>query len=93
MAKSWQCALWDNRMAYSKDDYMDLAEQIRGFLSNFTSEEIWEHRNSVKFVKSQFVSFAWSIYWRIDYNRYSYTNTQTETALKRILSSYSEVKK
>ena len=94
MAESYQCAMWDNRLKMTKEHYEDLQSQIRVLIKGYSRDVVWEHRKTVRFAKDQFISFCWSLYWKIDYKRYNsaYTDTQTESALKRILSAYKEIR-
>ena len=71
----------------------ELCDAIDKVLSAHSLKTITEHRNKVKYVKSQFVAFCWSIFYasKFDINKMykaGLHDTHIETALKRILSDF-----
>lgn len=58
-------------------------------------EELKEYRTTVRFVKDQFISFIWSVYWKIQteeirvaVNSEDLYDAHIETALKKIMKEY-----
>ena len=81
-------------MKITQTAYDRLQTEVLNVLAKYTDEQIAEHRQTVKFVKSQFVAFVWSIVHHTDNNTiawlYSqgYNDNHIETVLKKILKKY-----
>ena len=81
-------------MKMSKELFNELCEAIdTNVMSTHSIETITGHRQSVKFVKNQFISFCWSIYHasKFDSNKMykaGLNDSHIETTLKRILSDF-----
>ena len=81
-------------MKISKELFGELCDSIdSNVMSKHSLQKIIEHRNSVTYVKSQFISFCWSMFHasRFDckklYNA-GLNDNHIETALKRILADF-----
>lgn len=80
-------------MKMSKQLFGEVADAINAVMSKHSLQTITAHRQNVKFVKSQFISFCWSMFHasKFDYKRLygaGLDDTHIETALKRILSDF-----
>jgi hypothetical protein len=77
------------QMKMSKEDYQILETTINELLSSYTKEAILEARNSVRFVKCQFTSFCWKVYYKAKPQlKGEYQDSHRTTALKQILKEY-----
>jgi len=83
-------------MKITQTDYDRLQTSILNVLAKYTDEQITEHRKTVKYVKSQFIAFVWSIAHHADNNTIAwlcsqgYNDNHIETALKKILKRYKD---
>ena len=80
-------------MKISNELFDELCGAIDSVLSRVSLKVITEHRQNVKYVKSQFVAFCWSIFYasKFDYKKLydsGLNDSHIETALKRILSDF-----
>ena len=80
-------------MKMTKEDFGKLAGAIDKVITKHGLKIIIEHRQNVKYVKNQFISFCWSILYASKFNcKELYNNglhdDHIETALKRILSDF-----
>lgn len=80
-------------MKMSKELFSELCDSIDYLLSTNSLKVITEHRQNVKYVKSQFIAFCWSIFHASKFDcmklyRAGLDDTHIETALKRILSDF-----
>lgn len=80
-------------MKMSKELFSELCDSIDGVLSKHSLKVIADHRQNVKFVKDQFISFCWSMFHatKSDYSKFydaGLNDSHIETALKRILSDF-----
>ncbi len=86
--------LWGVIMKMSKETFGRLANAIDVVMSAHSLETIKKHRQTVKFVNNQFISFCWSMFHaskfgQTDREIYNTLNdSHIETALKRILSDF-----
>ena len=86
----------DNRMR--KEHYNTLQKSVNEVVVNVGLTEIKEFRKTVKFIDNQFTAFVW-VLWRNATDQefrtelYKYLNdAHVETALKKILSAYKEIR-
>jgi hypothetical protein len=80
-------------MKIKPEHYSELKSDIDNLISKHGKDTFIKQRAEVSFVKNQFVSFVWSVFWVIDYSKYrklyDYMNDDNiETALKSILSEF-----
>lgn len=80
-------------MKMSKELFDKLADAINKIMEFRSLEEIQEHRQNVKFVKSQFIAFCRSMFHASKFDVTKLYNAglhdiHIETALKRILSDF-----
>jgi len=80
-------------MKMTQEQFGQLADSIDAELSKHSLPVIIKHRQTVKYVKSQFISFCWSIFHASKFDcmpLYSagLNDSHIETALKRILSDF-----
>ena len=80
-------------MKMSKEHFNELCGAIDEVLQRHSLPQILKHRETIKFVKSQFVSFCLSIFHASKFDckeLYSagLNDSHIETALKRILSDF-----
>lgn len=80
-------------MKISQKDFVALSDSINAVISKHSLQAITEHRDNIRFVKNQFVSFCWSIFHasKFDYKPLydaGLNDSHIETALKRILSDF-----
>ena len=80
-------------MKMSKKLFDELTDAIDEVISRHSLQTIIKHRENVKYVNNQFVSFCWSIF---DASKYDckrlydsgLNDSHIKTALKRILSDF-----
>ena len=80
-------------MKMSKRLFGELAESIDNVMSKHSLKVITEHRQSVPYVKNQFIAFCWSMFHisKFDCKRLynaGLNDNHIETALKHILSDF-----
>ena len=80
-------------MKMTNELFDKLSDAIDGVMSKHSLKVIMEHRRNVKFVKSQFISFCWSMFYASKFDcKELYASGlhdgHIETALKRILSDF-----
>lgn len=80
-------------MKMSKKLFGKLADAIDGVMQSHSLKINIEHRQNIKFVKSQFIAFCWSMFHasKLDYTMFynaGLHDSHIETALKRILSDF-----
>ncbi len=81
-------------MKMSKELFADLCDTIdTNVVSRHSLQKLIDHRQSVKFVKDQFIAFCWSVFHASKYNSNrlydaGLNDSHIETALKRILSDF-----
>lgn len=80
-------------MKMSKKLFGELSDAIDNVMSKHSLKIITKHRQNIKYVKSQFISFCWSMFHtsKIGYTKFYYSglnDSHIETALKRILSDF-----
>ncbi len=80
-------------MKMTKETFGKLCDSIDVVLSAHSLKTITDHRANVKFVKNQFVSFCWSIFYASEFDckqlyDVGLDDSHIETALKRILSDF-----
>ena len=80
-------------MKISKELFGELSSAIDKVMSSHSLKVITAHRQNVKFVKNQFISFCWSMFHasKFDCNQLygqGLNDNHIETALKRILSDF-----
>ena len=80
-------------MKMSNKLFGELADSIDNVMSKHSLKIITEHRRNVKYVKNQFVSFCWSMFYASKFDCKKLYNdglndSHIETALKRILSDF-----
>ena len=80
-------------MRMSKKTFGELADAIDAVMEKYSLKKITEHRQNVKFVKSQFIAFCWSMFYKSKFNIMvlyadGLNDIHIETALKRILSDF-----
>lgn len=72
----------------------ELTDAIDGVMDRHSLKSITEHRQTVKFVKNQFIAFCWSMFHASKFGEThreiydSLNDSHIETALKRILSDF-----
>ena len=81
-------------MKMSKELFAEIRDTInKNVMDKHSLQTIIDHRSNVKYAKSQFISFCWSIFYaskfdcRKLYNAGLHDN-HIETALKQILSDF-----
>lgn len=82
-----------NSMKMTKELFGELCDAIDVVMSKYSLKVILDHRNDIKYVKSQFISFCWSMFHasNFDYTKLydsGLNDNHIETALKRILSDF-----
>jgi len=80
-------------MKMSKELYNELSKSIELVISQNGRDVIVKQRKAVKFTKSQFVAFCWSMFHatNMEYRKFydaDLNDSHIETALKRILSDF-----
>jgi len=80
-------------MKMSKQQFGELCNAIDGVMSKHSLSIITKHRQNVKYVRNQFVSFCWSMFHASKFDCSKLYNAglndnHIETALKRILSDF-----
>ena len=86
--------LKENGMKVTSEIYDELADAIDDVMSKHSLKVLVEHRQTVKFVKSQFIAFCWSMFHASKFGEthkeiYDTLNdSHIETALKHILFDF-----
>ena len=80
-------------MKISKQLFGELSDSIDVVMSKHSLQTIIKHRENIRFVKDQFVSFCWSMYHASKFDcrklyNIGLNDSHIETALKRILSDF-----
>ncbi len=81
-------------MKMTSKTYGELADTIDDVMSKHSLKSMVKHRQTVKFVKSQFIAFCWSVFHASKFgetHREIYDtldDCHIETALKHILSDF-----
>ena len=80
-------------MKMPKDLFDELCEAMDGVLSAHSLTTIVNHRNNIKYIKSQFYAFCWSMFYASKFDVMKLYNAGLNdehilTALKRILSDF-----
>ena len=80
-------------MRMPKDLFNELCEAIDKVMEAHSLANITNHRNTVTYVKSQFIAFCWSVFFASKFDVMKLYNAglndaHIETALKRILSDF-----
>jgi hypothetical protein len=89
---------WDNRSKMKKEHFETLDKSIQEVIRNVGIDKVKQFRKEIKFAKNQFISFIWAMFRTAtdqDFRSelYTYLNdSNIETALKKILESYEEIK-
>ena len=80
-------------MKMTPRQYDMLVHEIQKFEDAYGEAALREYRHKVKFAKSQFLSFAWSMFWKIQPDTRAQIgmglfDMHIETALKKALAKY-----
>ena len=80
-------------MKMNKELFDKLADAIDGVMSSHSLQVITKKRETIDYVKSQFISFCWFMFHacKIDYHMFydaGLNDDNIETALKRILLDF-----
>ena len=73
--------------------YWMLTDAINKMETAYSKDVMMQHRKTVKYANEQFISFIWSIYWKINKDDRKIigadlNDNHIETALKKALAEY-----
>ncbi len=82
-----------DNMKIQDASYNDLKDAIGGVIARFGLDKIQRHRDNIDYVKSQFISFCWSVLHASHYDcnilyKQGLDDSHIETAIKHILIEY-----